>query len=87
MGTNQGESSNESSYDKKPFMMASVENKGGDESGESPENEWGAASGESAPFTPPANEINISASEENLAAKYKTPSVNQDQGAGAGQYE
>ena len=87
MGTNQGESSNESSYDKKPFMMASVENKGGDESATSDTAGLGTSAGESAPFTPPANEINITASTENQSAKFKAPNVSQDQGAGANQYE
>lgn len=87
MGTNQGESSNESSVIKTPFQMAGVENREGAESGVSPESEWGATAGESAPFAPPPNEINISASEENLSAQYKYPSKSQDEGAGANQYE
>lgn len=86
MATNQGESSTQDNEVKSPFMMAKPGNLNGAESGESPESEWGATSGQSVPFAPPSNEINISASMENLSAKFKYPGKSQDQGAGANQY-
>ncbi len=99
-GSNQGESSNESTYDKKPFIGQSVGNKEGAESGESPEGEWGATAGESGASVEysikegtdgdVANSLKVGpndASSENRAAKFKYPHTSQDQGAGANQYE
>lgn len=71
VGSNQGESSNEWKGHKTPFQMADTQNREGAETGVSPESEWQAAAGESAPFAPPANEINITASTENRSAKWK----------------
>jgi len=82
------ESTNEWKGTKAPFIPGrDVENRVGAETGVSPLNEWGASAGESAPFRPPENEINISASTENRSAKFKNPQVKQDEGAGAGQYQ
>lgn len=86
MATNQGESSTQDNVVKQPYMMSQPGNLQGAESGQSPEGEWSASSGTQATFMPPANEINVSASTENLSAKFKAPRVSQDQGAGAGQY-
>ena len=87
VGSNQGESSNEWKGHKTPYQMASTQNREGAETGESPESDWEATSGESVAFKPPANEINIQASMENRSAQFKNPQAKQDQGPGANQYE
>ncbi len=86
MATNQGESSTQDNEVKKPYLMSTPGNLEGSESGVSPEGEWEASAGESTPASQKDEGINISASGENLSAKYKYPRVSQDQGAGAGQY-
>lgn len=80
MGTNQGESSNEWKGVKSATQMAGAENREGNESGVSDTAGRGTSAGESAPFTPPQNEINISASTENRSAKFKNPQVKDDPG-------
>lgn len=70
---------------KKPTQMATPENTAGNESGETV---LIPGTGESAPFAPPANEINISASTEDRGAQYVYPQVKQDvPSAGQGQYQ
>lgn len=86
MATNQGESSTQDNEVKQPYMMAQPGNLSGNESGQSPEGEWGTSSGTQAPAQNPSGVINGSASSENRSAKFKAPNVSQDQGAGANQY-
>lgn len=87
MATNQGESSSKDNEVKKPYLMDKPGNLEGNESGESPENEWGATTGEKTPASQKDEGINISASTENLSAKFKYPNKSQEQGAGSGQYQ
>lgn len=100
MATNQGPSSTQDNVVKGHFMLPDAENLAGDESGPSSTAGYGTTAGQSTdsvqysikPDTSPNSgkpeELNISASEENLSAKYKNgegaPAWNA--GAGEGQY-
>lgn len=95
--TNQGESSTQDNEVKKPFLMATPDNIEGNESGPSTTAGYGAPTGKvdtgveysikdvnqtndtSVPY------INITASTEDLGAKWQNRE--QDQGAGANQYQ
>lgn len=65
---------------KKPTQMPVVENGAGNETGVSPQGEWGTTAGEHAAFKNPSGEINISASTENRSAQFKNPQKKQDGG-------
>ena len=83
MATNQGPSSTQDNEIKKPYQMATPENTAGNESG--PTNLI-PTSDHTVPYSGNDLGINISASPENLSAKYKYPRMSQDEGAGANQY-
>ena len=78
MATNQGESSTQDNQVKRPTQMGVPENLGGVESGESPQGEWGAASGIHPIDAGSPAQINITASTENQSAKFKNPQAKQD---------
>jgi len=64
------ESTNESSVTKQNTQMPDVQNRAGNETGVSPESEWQASAGESAPMAPTVY-LNIDYSTENRSAKFK----------------
>ncbi len=74
---------------KSMYQMPDTDNLAGNESGVSDTAGMGTTSGTQAPFTPPANEINIAYSEENMSAKYKhgESAPAWSAGAGEGQYQ
>ena len=96
MATNPGESSTQDNVVKKPFLMATPDNISGNESGVSDTAGRGTTSGQSTDSvdykitdynqtnTTKQPYLNITASTEDLSAKWQGGS--QDQGAGADQY-
>lgn len=63
---------------KRPTQMGVPENASGEQSGVSPEGEWGATATQNGRVSNVPDYINISASTENRSAKFKNPQNKQD---------
>ena len=73
---------------KKPAMMATPENTAGNESGVSTTAGYGTTATQNGTAFSPETYLNIDASSENKAAKFKYPNVSQDvPEAGRNQYQ